>query len=47
VGGDDGHVVFEQEFSGEKESATVRCRDVTASSLSPKFGAKSWYIFTQ
>jgi hypothetical protein len=28
-----------------KECEMVRCRDATASSLSPKFGAKSSHIF--
>jgi hypothetical protein len=46
--GDDSHVVFGQKFPGEKGSVR-RCVVVMQQSvlLSPKFGPKSWHIFTQ
>jgi hypothetical protein len=43
-GGDDIHVVFGQEFSGEKQNVVVVQQPVL---LSPKFGVKSSHIFKQ
>jgi hypothetical protein len=48
VGGDDSHIVFGQKFPGEK--VNVKQCDIVMQQpvrLSPKFGAKSSYIFTQ